>query len=47
MRIGVPREIKSDEYRVGIIPAGVQTLTQAGHEVLIEVGAAGFARRAM
>jgi alanine dehydrogenase len=39
MRIGVPKEIKSDEYRVGIIPAGVQTLTAAGHEVLIEEGA--------
>lgn len=39
MRIGVPREIKSDEYRVGIIPAGVQTMTAAGHEVLIEEGA--------
>ena len=39
MRIGIPKEIKSDEYRVGIIPAGVQTLTQAGHAVLIEAGA--------
>ena len=39
MRIGVPKEIKSDEYRVGIIPAGVQTMTSAGHQVLIEEGA--------
>ncbi|MGC4033714.1 MAG: alanine dehydrogenase [Tepidisphaeraceae bacterium] len=39
MRIGIPKEIKSDEYRVGIIPAGVQTLTNAGHQVFIQAGA--------
>lgn len=39
MRIGVPREIKSDEYRVAIVPAGVQALVRAGHQVLIEKGA--------
>ena len=39
MRIGVPREIKVHEYRVGLVPAGVRELTQAGHEVLIETGA--------
>ncbi|MBI5558405.1 MAG: alanine dehydrogenase [Deltaproteobacteria bacterium] len=36
MIIGVPREIKDKEFRVGIVPAGVKTLTAAGHAVLIE-----------
>lgn len=36
MKIGVPKEIKDQEYRVGLTPAGVQALTAAGHEVLIE-----------
>src|SRR5215469_14268073 len=39
MRIGVPREIKVHEYRVGLVPAGVRELTAAGHEVVIETGA--------
>ncbi|WP_010582333.1 alanine dehydrogenase [Schlesneria paludicola] len=39
MRIGVPREVKSDEYRVAMLPVGVDELTRAGHEVLIESGA--------
>lgn len=39
MRIGVPREIKVHEYRVGLVPAGVRELTAAGHEVIIETGA--------
>ena len=39
MRIGVPREVKSDEYRVAMLPVGVEELTRAGHEVLIETGA--------
>ncbi|HYL02547.1 MAG TPA: alanine dehydrogenase [Steroidobacteraceae bacterium] len=39
MRIGVPREIKVHEYRVGLMPAGVRELAAAGHEVLIETGA--------
>jgi alanine dehydrogenase len=39
MRIGVPREIKVHEYRVGLVPAGVRELTSAGHEVFIESGA--------
>ena len=39
MRIGVPREIKVHEYRVGLVPAGVRELTAAGHEVLIETTA--------
>jgi alanine dehydrogenase len=39
MRIGVPREIKVHEYRVGLVPAGVRELTVAGHEVTVESGA--------
>jgi alanine dehydrogenase len=36
MRIGVPKEIKDQEYRVGLTPAGVNALVQAGHEVLVQ-----------
>src|SRR5688572_7100235 len=36
MRVGVPKEIKSDEYRVALMPVGAETLTKAGHEVLVE-----------
>ncbi|MFO1093128.1 MAG: alanine dehydrogenase [Planctomycetaceae bacterium] len=39
MIVGVPRELKQDEYRVGMLPVGVDELTQAGHRVLIERGA--------
>jgi alanine dehydrogenase len=39
MRIGVAREIKPDEYRVALTPAGALELTQRGHEVLVEDGA--------
>ncbi len=39
MIVGVPREVKEDEYRVALTPAGVISLTQAGHEVLVETGA--------
>ena len=39
MRIGVPREIKVHEYRVGLVPAGVRELVGAGHEVLVQSGA--------
>jgi alanine dehydrogenase len=39
MRIGVPREVKNHEYRVGITPAGVHELVRAGHDVLVEQGA--------
>ena len=46
MRIGVPKEIKIHEYRVGLVPAAVRELVEAGHEVLVETKAAvgiGFA----
>jgi alanine dehydrogenase len=36
MKVGVPREVKNNEYRVAITPAGVNELTQHGHEVVIE-----------
>jgi alanine dehydrogenase len=39
MKIGVPTEIKSDEYRVAVTPAGVRELTEHGHEVLVQAGA--------
>jgi alanine dehydrogenase len=39
MRIGVPREIKIQEFRVGLVPEGVRELTQAGHQVIVETGA--------
>jgi alanine dehydrogenase len=39
MIIGVPKEIKVQEYRVGLVPAGVQKLVNAGHTVLVQKGA--------
>jgi alanine dehydrogenase len=39
MIVGVPREIKGDEYRVAMLPVGVEELTSAGHSVLVEAGA--------
>ena len=36
MKIGVPREIKVHEYRVGVTPAGVHELTRKGHHVCIQ-----------
>jgi alanine dehydrogenase len=39
MRIGVPKEIKTDEYRVGLTPGSVRELAHHGHEVLVEAGA--------
>jgi alanine dehydrogenase len=39
MKVGVPKEIKIHEYRVGLVPAGVRELVDAGHQVLVETGA--------
>ena len=39
MRIGIPTEIKNNEFRVAITPAGVAALTRRGHEVLVQAGA--------
>jgi alanine dehydrogenase len=46
MLIGVPKEIKDNEYRVGVVPSTVRELTDRGHRVLVETRAgvgAGFA----
>jgi alanine dehydrogenase len=39
MKVGVPTEIKPDEYRVALTPAGARELTDAGHDVLVQAGA--------
>ena len=39
MKIGVPQEIKVHEYRVGMVPAGVRELVNAGHSVVVQTGA--------
>lgn len=39
MLIGVPKEIKNHEYRVGLTPAGARELTRHGHRVLVQRGA--------
>jgi alanine dehydrogenase len=39
MRIGVPKEVKDHESRVGIVPAGVKALVEAGHQVIVQTGA--------
>src|SRR5215213_9707274 len=41
MRIGVAKEIKPQEYRVALTPAGARELVQRGHDVLVESGAGG------
>jgi alanine dehydrogenase len=39
MIVGAPRETKRDEYRVAMLPVGVEELTRAGHQVVVEAGA--------
>ena len=39
MRVGVPKEVKSDEYRVAIMPVGAELLIKSGHEVFVETHA--------
>ncbi|HEX7439385.1 MAG TPA: alanine dehydrogenase, partial [Caldimonas sp.] len=39
MRVGVPKEIKNNEYRVGLTPSSVRELRAHGHEVLVQAGA--------
>ena len=36
MKIGLPKEIKDNEYRVGLTPAGVHALVNAGHELFVQ-----------
>ena len=38
MKIGVPKEIKNNEYRVGLVPGGVRQLVQDGHRLYVEAG---------
>ena len=44
MRIGVPTEVKPEEFRVAATPAGVRELTDAGHQVLVQSGAGAGSR---
>src|SRR2546423_12197943 len=39
MKVGVVKEIKADEYRIALTPAGARELVQRGHEVVVEAGA--------
>ncbi len=39
MKIGVPKEIKTNENRVGLVPSGVEVLVHEGHQVMVETGA--------
>src|SRR5688572_24721150 len=39
MRVGVPREVKPDEYRIAMMPVGVEVLTKNGHQVFVETQA--------
>ncbi len=39
MKIGVPKEIKNHEYRVGLVPGSVRELTNRGHDVFVETSA--------
>ena len=42
MRVGIPTEIKNNEYRVAITPAGVSELVRRGHEVVVQAGEQGI-----
>lgn len=39
MIIGIPSEIKDNEFRVSLVPSGAEALTESGHQVLIQAGA--------
>ncbi|MEM6656414.1 MAG: alanine dehydrogenase, partial [Planctomycetota bacterium] len=39
MIVGVPREVKQDEYRVAMLPVGAEELVRRGHRVIVEAGA--------
>jgi alanine dehydrogenase len=48
VKIGLPKEVKDNEYRVGLVPAGVHTLVEDGHQVKVQSGAgdgSGFMNR--
>ena len=44
MRVGVPKEIKPGEYRVGLTPTAVREYVTHGHQVVVETGAGSGAR---
>jgi alanine dehydrogenase len=39
MIVGVPKEIKNNEYRVAVVPSGVRTLIENGHQVIVQKSA--------
>jgi len=39
MIVGVPKEVKDQEARVGLLPSGAKTLVEAGHRVIVQAGA--------
>ena len=45
MKVGVPKQIKVLEYRVGMIPSGVKELVNEGHEVFVETDRVGRHRK--
>ncbi|HBW57655.1 MAG TPA: alanine dehydrogenase, partial [Oscillatoriales bacterium UBA8482] len=48
MEIGIPKEIKDQEFRVGLNPDSVRVCTERGHQVFVEIGAgegSGFSDR--
>ena len=45
MRVGVPKEIKIQEYRVGLTPGAVREYVAAGHQVTVETGAGSASAR--
>ena len=44
MRVGVPKEVKESEFRVGLTPSSVLELVAHGHEVIVETGAGAGSR---
>jgi alanine dehydrogenase len=42
VKVGIPREVKNNEFRVAITPAGVHELVRSGHEVFVERNAGGL-----
>jgi alanine dehydrogenase len=44
MLVGVPKEVKAYEYRVGLVPGSVREVVHHGHQVLVESGAGGGRR---
>jgi len=47
MKIGVPKEVKTEEYRVAVTPSGVKELVKRGHTVYVQRSAGEFCRRCL